>query len=84
LPSRSRALPHWSPSPAHLPRAPVESASGGAHWTIPLPNAFGVEVVNRTLAFNAREYAYGSVSGCAGVQTGYNGTHSPKLAGCAY
>jgi hypothetical protein len=43
--------------------APVESASGGAHWTIPLPNAFGVEVVNRTLAFNAREYADGSVSG---------------------
>ena len=43
--------------------APVESANGGAHWTIPLPNAFGVEVVNRTLAFNAREYADGSVSG---------------------
>ena len=43
--------------------APVESASGGAHWTIPLPNAFGVEVVNRTLAFNARKYADGSVSG---------------------
>ena len=43
--------------------APVVSASGGAHWTIPLPNAFGVEVVNRTLAFNARKYADGSVSG---------------------
>ena len=42
---------------------PVVSASGGAHWTIPLPNAFGVEVVNRTLAFNARKYADGSVSG---------------------
>ena len=43
--------------------APVESVSGGAHWTIPLPNAFGVEVVNRTLAFNARETADGSISG---------------------
>src|SRR5687768_11738816 len=32
--------------------APVESASGSAHWTIPLPNDFGVEVVNRTLSFN--------------------------------
>lgn len=42
---------------------PVVSASGGMHWTIPLPNAFGVEVWNRTLAFNARRYADGSVSG---------------------
>ena len=43
--------------------APVESASGSAHWTIPLPNAFGVEVVNRTLSFNARQSEDGSVSG---------------------
>ena len=43
--------------------APVESASGSAHWTIPLPNAFGVEVVNRTLSFNARQYEDGSVAG---------------------
>ena len=43
--------------------APVESASGGVHWTISLPNPFGVEVVNRTLSFNAREYADGSVDG---------------------
>ena len=42
---------------------PVASAGGGAHWTIPLPNAFGVEVVNRALAFNARRYADGSVTG---------------------
>ena len=42
---------------------PVASASGGIHWTIPLPNAFGVEVVNQPLAFNARKYADGSVSG---------------------
>jgi hypothetical protein len=41
----------------------VESASGGIHWTIPLPNAFGVEVVSQPLAFNARKYADGSVSG---------------------
>jgi hypothetical protein len=41
----------------------VESASGGAHWTIPLPNVFGIEVVNQPLAFNARKYADGSVSG---------------------
>jgi hypothetical protein len=52
-----------------VPVAPAESgpavasASGGMHWTIPLPNAFGVEVWNRTLAFNARKYADGSVSG---------------------
>jgi hypothetical protein len=41
----------------------VESANGSAHWTIPLPNPFGVEVGNRTLSFNAREYADGSVTG---------------------
>ena len=29
---------------------PVASANGGVHWTIPLPNAFGVEVVNQPLA----------------------------------
>ena len=43
--------------------AVVESANGGVHWTIPLPNAFGVEVKNQPLAFNARKYADGSVSG---------------------
>lgn len=42
---------------------PVSTASGGVHWTIPLPNAFGVEVVNQPLAFNARKYADGNVSG---------------------
>src|SRR5215210_864769 len=41
----------------------VASANGGMHWTIPLPNAFGVEVVNQPLAFNARKYADGSVKG---------------------
>jgi hypothetical protein len=41
----------------------VASASGGIHWTIPLPNAFGVEVRNQPLAFNARKYSDGSVSG---------------------
>jgi hypothetical protein len=41
----------------------VASASGGAHWTIPLPNAFGVEVLNQPLAFNARKHADGSASG---------------------
>ncbi len=41
----------------------IASASGGIHWTIPLPNAFGVEVKNQPLAFNARKYADGSVSG---------------------
>jgi hypothetical protein len=43
--------------------AVVESASGGIHWTIPLPNVFGVEVVSRPLAFTASKYADGSVSG---------------------
>jgi len=41
----------------------VASASGGVHWTIPLPNPFGVEVGNRTLAFDAKRYADGSVGG---------------------
>ena len=41
----------------------MASASGGIHWTIPLPNAFGVEVRNQPLAFNARKYSDGSVSG---------------------
>ena len=41
----------------------IASAGGGIHWTIPLPNAFGVEVKNQPLAFNARKYADGSVSG---------------------
>ena len=41
----------------------VASANGGVHWTIPLPNPFGVEVRNQPLAFNARKYADGSVSG---------------------
>jgi len=41
----------------------VGSADGSAHWTIALPNPFGVEVWNRTLSFNARKYADGSVTG---------------------
>jgi hypothetical protein len=43
--------------------APTTSANGSAHWVIPLPNDFDVEVVNRTLSFNARKYADGTVSG---------------------
>lgn len=43
--------------------APVASANGSVHWTIELPNPFGVEVGNRTLSFNARRYADGSVDG---------------------
>ena len=43
--------------------SPVSSANGSVHWTIPLPNAFGVEVENRTLSFNARKDADGSVTG---------------------
>jgi len=41
----------------------VASANGGVHWTIPLPNAFGVEVLNQPLAFNALKYLDGSVTG---------------------
>jgi hypothetical protein len=41
----------------------VASARGGVHWTIPLPNAFGVEVGNQPLAFNAKKYADGTVKG---------------------
>jgi hypothetical protein len=42
---------------------PVASATGGVHWTIELPNPFGVEVRNQPLSFTARKYADGSVSG---------------------
>ena len=41
----------------------VASASGGVHWTIPLPNQFGVEVVNQPLAFVAHKHADGSATG---------------------
>lgn len=41
----------------------VASATGGIHWTIPLPNAFDVEVVSQPLAFDARRYADGSADG---------------------
>ena len=51
------------PAALAAPGGPVQSASGGVHWTIPLPNAFGVEVVNQPLAFDAGKYADGSVSG---------------------
>jgi hypothetical protein len=49
--------------PAAQGGAAVASANGSAHWTIPLPNPFGVEVRNQPLSFNARKYADGSVSG---------------------
>jgi hypothetical protein len=41
----------------------VANAAGSAHWTIPLPNPFEVEVQNRTLSFDARKLADGSVDG---------------------
>jgi hypothetical protein len=41
----------------------VASANGGVHWTIPLPNPFGVEVRNQPLSFHARKYADGSAEG---------------------
>jgi hypothetical protein len=41
----------------------VASASGGVHWTIELPNPFGVVVGNQPLAFNAKKYADGRVKG---------------------
>ena len=41
----------------------VESAEGSAHWTIPLPNPFDIEVRNRTLSFNAKRFSDGTVSG---------------------
>ena len=61
----ARALPACSQSRSHLPRpvGPVQSATGGIHWTIPLPNPFGVEVRNQPLAFNARKDADGQVTG---------------------
>jgi hypothetical protein len=42
---------------------PVASASGGVHWTIGLPNPFGVVVGNQPLTFNAKKYADGTVTG---------------------
>ena len=50
-------------APASQAAAPMISASGGVHWTIPLPNPFGVEVRNQPLSFNAHKYVDGSVSG---------------------
>ena len=41
----------------------VASASGGVHWTIPLPNPFDVVVVNQPLAFGVQKYEDGSVTG---------------------
>ena len=41
----------------------VASVSGGVHWTIPLPNQFGVEVVNQPLSFEAHKYADGGATG---------------------
>ena len=43
--------------------SPVVSAVGSSHWTIELPNPFGVTVLNRTLSFNARKDAGGSATG---------------------
>jgi hypothetical protein len=51
------------PSAAGSGSTVVASANGSAHWTMPLPNAFGGVVENRTLSFNARKYADGSVAG---------------------
>jgi hypothetical protein len=42
---------------------PVQSATGGIHWTIPLPNPFGVEVRNQPLSFTAAKDADGNVTG---------------------
>jgi hypothetical protein len=41
----------------------VASANGGVHWTIPLPNQFGVEVLNQPLSFHASKNADGNVEG---------------------
>ena len=55
------AVPAATAAPPH--GAVVASANGGVHWTIPLPNPFGVEVRNQPLAFNARKYEDGSATG---------------------
>ena len=49
--------------PAAPAGPPSISAVGSAHWTIELPNPFGVEVLNRTLSFNARKDAGGNATG---------------------
>jgi hypothetical protein len=51
------------PATATAEPGPVASASGGVHWTIALPNPFGIEVGNQPLSFNAQKYADGTVSG---------------------
>jgi hypothetical protein len=51
------------PATATGESGPVASASGGVHWTIALPNPFGVEVGNQPLTFNATKYADGTVTG---------------------
>jgi hypothetical protein len=52
-----------APVAAEAGSSVLASANGSAHWTIPLPNQFGVVVENRTLSFNARKYADGTVTG---------------------
>ena len=59
-PSSARS-PCW-PFRSRLPGPPL-SRPTGAHWTIELPNPFDVEVLNRTLSFNARKDADGSATG---------------------
>jgi hypothetical protein len=51
------------PATATGTSGPVASASGGVHWTIGLPNPFGVVVGNQPLTFNAKKYADGTVTG---------------------
>jgi hypothetical protein len=51
------------PATATGTSGPVASASGGVHWTIGLPNPFGVVVGNQPLTFNAKKYVDGTVTG---------------------
>jgi len=56
--------PSCSPFPPSLPAVlPWRPRTAAPHWTIPLPNPFGVVVENRTLSFNARELGDGSATG---------------------
>jgi hypothetical protein len=50
----------------------AEAAFGGEHWTVELPNPFGVEVGNN-LAFTARETVSGAVTGSWAYQQTVDG-----------
>jgi len=58
------ALVAWTGMAGHVSAQGVaQSATGSAHWTIELPNPFGVEVGNRELSFTVQKLTNGTILG---------------------